>query len=98
MEVDLKMFNSSTKEALVLLQLPQGTSLLLKETLYKCLHQFDADREKSAAGNDKQQALKTNKENQSLTAHNAKNALKEFGILKLSCEQAELVLSLRINF
>jgi hypothetical protein len=88
--------NLSTKEALVLLQLPQGTSLLLKETLYKSLHQLDSDKD-APIGLAKRQSAGV-KENHDLTARNAKNALKEFGILKLSCEQAELVLSLRVSF
>jgi hypothetical protein len=80
----------------VLLQLPQGTSILLKETLYKSLHQFDGEKNVSTVADKRQ--LNSTKENHALATRNAKNALKEFGILKLSSEQAELVLSLRISF
>jgi hypothetical protein len=77
----------STKEALILLKLKQGSALLLKDMIYKALHDNNAD-------NNETNSI-SNNENSKLSKYNAKNSLKEFGIVQLSCEQAEDILSRR---
>jgi hypothetical protein len=63
--------------------------LLLKEVLHKSLH---TDTLTNKTKQDKSISNDIN-----LAVYNASNALKEFGISQLTCEDAELVLSLRVD-
>ena len=62
----------------------QGSALLLKDILNKALHDYD---EYDDVTDDK-----------NLVIFNAKNALKEFGIIQLSCKQARDIINLRSDF
>lgn len=84
-DIKIDTYFRRTKEALILLQVNQGSALLLKEILAKSLHP------------DLNQAAQEKPVNSNLLAYNARNALKEFGILQLSSDEAELILSLRVD-
>lgn len=68
-----------TKEAMILLQLKQGSSMLIKEIIYTALYTLEASREDKKA-----------------SIYKARNALKEFGVVLLTCEAAEKILKLRL--
>jgi hypothetical protein len=69
-----------------LLKLKQGSAILLKDILNKALNDYD-NLNNMDPNDDK-----------NLIIFNAKNALKEFGIIQLSCKQARDVLNLRSDF
>ena len=87
-------FNKRTKEALVLLKLKQGPAILLKEIIYSALH---TDTSSTSMNSDliKLRQFGRNDDDRKIQLYNAKNALKEFGIVLLTCEQAEEILHLR---
>ncbi len=75
-----------TKEALILLKLKQGPAILIKDIIYSALH---------TTNNDNDYANNNDDDAKRIQLYNAKNALKEFGIIQLNCEQAEEILHLR---
>ena len=85
-EVKIETYFRRTKEALTLLQLNRGSALLHKEVLHKSLHIVDPIKQD-----------KPNSNEINLANYDAGNALKELGVSQLSCEDAELVLSLRVD-
>jgi hypothetical protein len=67
-----------------LLKLKQGPAILIKDIIYSALHT-----------NNDNDYTNDNDDNKRIQLYNAKNALKEFGIIQLNCEQAEEILHLR---
>lgn len=95
-------FFRKTKEALILLKLKQGPAILLKDIIYSALHSETSNREtdqmKLRVSNRNLTTSTSRKETHDdarIQIYNAKNALKEFGIVQLTCEQAEEILHLR---
>lgn len=85
-KIKIENYFRSTKESILLLKLKKGSAILLKEVLNKALiNELDLNLENSI-------------ENKKFTMYNAKNALKEIGIVQLSCEQARDILNLRMDF
>ncbi len=81
------IYSTRTKEAITLLKLKQGSVMLLKDILNKALRDFDLVEDANQQSEDR-----------NLVVFNARNALKEFGIISLSCQQARDVLNLRSDF
>ena len=89
-----------TKEALVLLKLKQGPAILLKDIIFAALHTdasnlTDQTKFKTSGRNVIASIKKESENDTKIQIYNAKKALKEFGIVQLTCEQAEEILHLR---
>lgn len=76
-----------------MLKLKQGPAILLKDVLNKSLNE-------SRSGVDG--GLLTDpvaiEENRKLLLYNGRNALREFGVVKLDCDEARTILNLRCDF
>jgi hypothetical protein len=86
--------NFRTKEALILLKLKQGPAILIKDIIKSALHDdssFQASSDLIKLNAEKEQSS----DEKRIQLYNARNALKEFNVIQLTCEQAEELLSLR---
>ena len=88
------LFYFRTKEALILLKLKQGPAILVKDIIKSALHNdsaFQASSDLIKLNADKE----LSSDDKRIQLYNARNALKEFNVVQLTCEQAEELLSLR---
>ncbi len=83
-----KNFILSSREALILLKLKQGSAILLREIVSKAV----SDKNESSG------IYMNSNDAAKLSLYNAKNSLKEFGIAQLGVDQAKLILNLRSDF
>lgn len=67
-----------------MLKLKQGAAILLKDVLKNALSETE-----SSSYDD---------ENKKVLLYNGRNALKEFGVVQLSCEEARTILNLRCDY
>ncbi|CAF0708520.1 unnamed protein product [Brachionus calyciflorus] len=84
--VKIENYFRATKESITLLKLKQGSTILLKDTLDKALEiEFTVSMQQP------------NDDSRKLKLYSAKNALKEFGIVQLTCEQVRTILCSRCD-
>lgn len=71
----------------------QGAAILLKDVLNKALSDVTIDSPSGLFASDP-----LHEENRKLLVYNGRNALREFGVAQLGCEEARDILNLRCDF
>lgn len=79
-----------------MLKLKQGSAILLKDVLNKALNESGI----SGSGGESGSLFSdpATDENRRLLLYNGRNALREFGVIQLSCEEARTLLNLRCDY